>query len=554
MATANGKGSGAKEELTLNRQLMESQIRLNDAAAALGMTRATFMRRALDGKRDLDTECGYPDVITTSMYKVMFDRNDIAARVVEVFPDESWKVDPEIYEDENEDTETTFEAAVKTLVRDLNVYSYLHRGDILSGIGEFGVILLGFDDGKNLSEPVDGVDAERIIFEPEIKKPVSQQQKEDGTERRPPFRGGDPQEPPDDSDAEATEVPEAKRKLLYMRVFDQSFVTVSKYETDQNNPRHGRPVLYQVTMGDVTKGFTETTNTDVHWTRIIHLADNCEGNEVYGKPRMKSVFNRLLDVRKLLGGSAEMFWKGAFPGYSFEVNPDIASEVVFDDKVKQELRGEFANFSNGLERFMATKGVAVKSLSPQVSEPTAHLDAQINAICVKLTVPRRVFEGSERGELASSQDSESWDKRMERRQDKYNGPCIVRPFYDRLIMAGVLPMPENPAGYKCWWPPLSKPSDTEQAEVAAKITEALAKYVAGGVATLVPPLEYMTNVLKMKLEVAQAILKAADTQIEETQDETDSIPNRTIGNPDREREQQVEEQERLMAAKKPPGE
>lgn len=544
MVVRNGVGSGAKDEKMIINRLRESQILLNEANAQMGMTRASFMRKALDTKRDLDSECGYPNQITTEMYKEMYERNDVASRVVGLYPSESWKHDPEIYEDENEDTKTTFEKAVENLIKRHNVWSYLQRGDEMSGIGEFGIILLGFDDGAELSKPVPGVTAERLEFDGEDS---NQKTAEDDEE----------EELPTKESARKVEEAEAvaftpKRKLLYMRVLDQSLVTISQYETNPASPRYGRPTMYQLTMGDVKPGQVEVKLTDVHWTRILHLADNCKSNEVIGTPRQKKVFNRLLDIRKVGGGSAEMFWKGAFPGFSFEVNPDIASEVVFDEGVKSGLRKEFEDYSNGLQRYLATKGVTVKSLATQVADPGPHLESQLDLICIALTCPKRIFMGSERGELASSQDEGNWDDQMLRRQDKYNSPNIVYPFFDRLIMAGCLPMPENPAGYTCWWPPLTKETDTEKAEKASKITDALAKYVAGNVTTLVPPLEYFTNFLGLPLEVAQAILDAAEKQIEETQDAADSLAMRTAGNPELEREQEVADQERLMKAKQPP--
>lgn len=44
--------------------------------------------------------------------------------------------------------------------------------------------------------------------------------------------------------------------------------------------------------------------------------------EVYGTPRMKLVIDKLLDLRKILGWSGEMFRKGAAPPPEEEVKPD----------------------------------------------------------------------------------------------------------------------------------------------------------------------------------------------------------------------------------------
>jgi hypothetical protein len=65
------------------------------------------------------------------------------------------------------------------------------------------------------------------------------------------------------------------------------------------------------------------------------------------------------------------------------------------------------------------------------------LEAQLDYMAIALGVPKRVFMGSEQGELASSQDSKSWGKRVIKRQNEYLTPMLIRPFIDRLIAMGV---------------------------------------------------------------------------------------------------------------------
>jgi hypothetical protein len=63
-------------------------------------------------------------------------------------------------------------------------------------------------------------------------------------------------------------------------------------------------------------------------------------------------------------------------------------------------------------------------------------------------------------------------------------PFVVRPFVDRLIALGILPVPEE--GYVVFWPDLTTQSDQEKAEVVRTWADALAKYVAGDVGQVVP--------------------------------------------------------------------
>jgi hypothetical protein len=467
---------------TRQRRIAFNQMMALQLAGIQGNS-ATLSRQALlqalSTERDYNFECGYPDVLTTKHYTDMFAREGIATRVVNVYPEECWSQYPDIVEDEDANTETEFEKAVKNLVKELRLYEYLERMDILSGIGRFGVLLLGLDDGMPLEKPLDGVN---------------------------------------DRTGEIT--PGGERKLLYMRPFDEGCVRVDTKVIDTTSPRFGYPLIYDITFRDydTVSGIVET-HLKVHWSRVIHVADNKEVSEIYGVPRMKPVYNRLVDIRKLLAGSGEMFWKGGFPGYAMEINPDIQDPDIDTDSIKEEFR----EYSEGLQRYIAVEGVSVKSLQPQVADPEGHFTTQVKAIAMTLGVPYRIFLGSEEAKLASTEDKASWNDRKTRRRNNYVTPCLVRPTIDRLQQVGVL----NEAEYEVNWPDPDAPSEDDTASVAGKVTEALGKYVSNDVETLIPPLEFFTKVLKMEQKEAEAIEEARKKHVEELdQDREDDLTRR----------------------------
>ena len=343
--------------------------------------RQGFLDKFMDPRRSINDECGFPDtgsIDVNDHYKQLYQREGVATRVVEIMPDECWSMSPELKEDSNLEEDTPFEAAFKDMSRGLRGRSWyvggegspfwelLRRADILSGIGLFGVIFLGIDDGLEPQEPVESVDSES------------------GTAK--------------------------EAKLLYGRAFDQSLVEVTTTEQDKENRRYGQPTMYTLTLNDpssLSVTTSGTTNTiKVHWTRVVHIADNLGSNDLYGDPRMRPVLNNLLSLRKLYAGSAEMYWRGAFPGLSFESHPSLGGDVKFDPA---KLKDAAENYMNTLQRYIQTTGFNVKSLAPQVVAPTEQIDVQLDVICIKITVPKRIFVGSERGELASSQDTKSWN-------------------------------------------------------------------------------------------------------------------------------------------------
>lgn len=428
--------------------------------------RQEVMRKLLDGPgRDLNSECGYPSSISSEQYHEMYEREGVAARVVDIMPEESWINDPEVYEDEKPDTETEFEAVWDALVKKFHIYYQLERADKLSGVGRFGIILLGLSDGKSLDQPVETT----------------------------------------------------PKDLLFLRPFEESVVTVKGLEKDTKNERYGQPLNYSIEFEGVNNN-SATTST-VHWTRVVHLADQRQMSDVYGTPRMQKNYNRLLDIRKILSGSGEMFWKGAFPGYSFEVSGDQENNVEMDTA---SLRDEMENYMNGLQRYLALTGVSAKSLSPQAVDPGPHLEAQLDSIAIAIGIPKRKFLGSEQGQLASGQDTKTANGRTKRRQEKYLTPMVVRNFVDRLIAVGVLPEPKE---YFVKWPDIDTQTDEEKAAVAAKWAEAGAKYVAGGVEEMIAPDEFFRIFGGLDIDQIKAIKDGLDGFIKDTEDENDVDAN-----------------------------
>lgn len=505
MSTVTEPQNNKSVELDLEAKRLANQSRVlfNELIGNTIRTRSQLLQRAMDPRRDLNEECGYPDHISLEDYQQMYDREGIGSRVVAVWPRESWTQDPDI--NENEDSELTeFERAWRSLESRFNLFHYLARVDELSGIGSFGIILLGLNDGaSDLSQPVKGI---------ELEGP------------RTGMRTSDAQ----------------NNSLLYVRVFGQSHVQVAETDADPTSPRYGQPNVYTVVVSDPNSNVQDESHEvgktiRVHWTRVVHIADNRKSSEIYGMPRMQQVWNRLMDLRKLLGGSAEMFWKGAFPGYSFETHPELG-EVDVDIS---SLKKEFAEFSNGLNRFLATSGITAKSMAPQVADPEAHVLIQIRAIALTIEVPWRVFLGSEQAQLASDQDRDNFNKRIAVRREKYLTPNVVRPFVDRLILLGILPAPADDPdsqlsddlptevgsfNYEVVWPDVDKMSQKEQADWIKTITEAVARYIQSGMSQLIPEQVFLTRFLGLEDEEAEAILEEAEALLAALDDEDDTLP------------------------------
>lgn len=394
-------------------------------------------KRPGDERRDIDSECGYVETIDPATYRDYYDRHDIAGRVVNFLPDKCFRVQPEVYEEEDEDV-TAFEQALADVGKGLlggskfesqqgNIlWAYIHRADKESRIGRYGVMLYGLDDGAKLDQPV-------------VKK--------------------------------------AGRKLTFLRCFSEEKISIKETETDESSPRYGHPTMYEIAFD--SNGSSQQDKKLVHWHRVQHFADNRSGSEIFGSPAMEPVFDRLYDIRKILGASGEGCWSGAIQKLFFKRQAGYEDAPALTPDQKEEMRKDIYRFFQSLQRYMNLSGLEAYAIPPAVVDPNPHLEAHIKMICIRIGVPYRSFIGSEEARVASTQDRESTDDQVKNRQETYVTPFLIVPVIDRLIFLGVLPEPKQ---YYVIWPELSAPTREDKARVAGIIIEALSKYVNGNVA------------------------------------------------------------------------
>lgn len=438
----------------------------------LGMS---YMDSTGDYKRDLYTALGYPTTLCFDNYLSRYARQDIAKRIVAAPVEEAWQFLPSIVEDEDPKNTTQFEKALEELGKRVNLFDVIERADLLSGIGRFGVIVLGYDDGKEAwKQPVEGT-----------------------------------------------------RELKFLLPFSEKSVTIEQFVTDGSDPRYNLPEFYKIspqTLNNQVDTVSLTGTHVVHWSRVIHLAEGLLEDDVYGEPRLRSVWNRLEDIERLSGGSAEMFWRGAFPGMGFNLDPDMVwDETVTDSQgrtPREAQEEEIEALIHGLRRYARLQGIKAEQFLPQVASPLEHLDAQFQLISAATGIPKRILTGSERGELASSQDEDAWIRKLDRRRRRYLEPKIIRPIIDRFIAHGVLPEPSD--GYQVNWPDMLTTDGMEQAEIAAKTTEALSKYAQSpGIESVVPVEVFLKEVMGFSYDLVESIASSIKEKMANEQDEID---------------------------------
>jgi uncharacterized protein len=502
MSITNGDG---KQPLTAN-ELQVMQRMVGNILAA----RQEWLRRVTGGdpRRDIADECGYNKNPTVQDYQDLVDRHSIAGKVNSLWAEESWQVSPSVYEDEDSETVTPFEQAWDALDKQLAgeesffeeeeggaIFPALELVDKLSGIGHYGVLLLGVDDGRELNQPVRGYNEKNTA-------PAGRDH--DGKLYVPSVNGV--------YSLTVNVEQTTGRQLLYLSAFPESLAPVVQWEANKTSRRYGQPTMYRVTMCDPTKegevGTPPAATEDVHWTRVIHVADtfhHAPTSLVMAVPRLQPVLDHLYNLSKLYGADAEAYWRNCVAKMILETQPSDGGDVDVDHT---SLKDMFERAGTGMQAYYFLRNLTGKVLPPLVCDPTNHILAQLQAIAIKIGCPLRVLMGSEQGKLAADQDSTKWNKSLARRQKNYNTPRLIRPFVNRLVGVGVLPRPAD--SVKCDWPAINTQNDLEKAQIFLVKTQALAAYVSGNVESLVPPLDYLTRYGGETEEEAQATLDNAE--------------------------------------------
>jgi hypothetical protein len=387
------------------------------------------------GDRDVYQALGYQLTLTYQDFLSRYVRQDIAKAIIDRPVKATWQGELELIESEDAQ-KTAFEIAWNDLNRRLKLRTLLARVDRLTGIGRYGALLLGLDDVTKIED---------------FEKPTS-----------------------------------GKRGLLYVKPFGEESAKISTYESNPTNPRYGMPLIYSIEVADVSSGASKVVR--VHHSRVIHVVDDNLESEVYGTPRLEAVFNRLMDLEKLVGGDAEMFWRGARPGYQGSVDKDYQ----MTEATKTGLTEQIDEYENGLRRILINEGVDLKALAQQIADPLNHVQTQLQMISAVTGIPIRILTGSERGELASTQDAGEWKTYVQSRREDHAEPKIIRPFVDRLIELKVLPAPAD--YFRVDWLDLFSISEKERVEIGKGRANAIREYTTNPMAEALVPADLFLEV------------------------------------------------------------
>lgn len=240
------------------------------------MSRLRFAAMAglqFGGKRNLYEVFGYPKALRSEDLVVKYKRQDIAVRVVDMPPEETW-ARPPIVRIKSQQKWEDFVARV-------DLWNRIIQADKLCSFGPFSVLWIGLKGAQDRAAP-----------------PIS-----------------------------------SLDDILYVHAYGGSDVEVKAYEDDTTKPRYGQPTLYDVRVGPAVKQKT----VKVHYSRIIHVVDRPLQGQMESEPRLAQVYNVLDDLLKVGGGSAETYWLTANRGMQADIDKDMEIDDADAQALSDEL-------------------------------------------------------------------------------------------------------------------------------------------------------------------------------------------------------------------------
>lgn len=415
--------------------MTENTRELTESDRTMRMMLAAHLGGQIGGDKDLYDVVGWDKNPTVQDYYASYLRNPYAGPVVEAAPETCWRDPPRIEDNADKDNDTSFEKDVDELVREHRLWHYCKRLDILSGIGEYGVLVLELSDTES----------------------------------------------PDDFETEVSTDTDDGLELLGLRPFSQESVEDIK-EGGPGSGRWGEPIKYKIDLSDEDDDVADENDGPneiwVHHSRVVHLpSDGLLDDEIRGQPRQEAVWNPLTDIEKTLGSAAEIAYRASSYGLNINLDKDYSLEDggdAMDEQVKR--------WYHNLEPILQTQGADVQNIGGEQIDPGPVIDPEVEAISARTKIPQSVLKGNETGERATTQDLKDWYGENQGRRNNHLTPALVREMLDRLIKYGVTDSPSDD-GYEVDWPPLAEESEQEIAD-----TQKARSTVIKNVKSMVPSL------------------------------------------------------------------
>lgn len=406
---------------------------------------------SFDERRNLYDALGYDETTDLSFasYWGRYQRDGLATALVDRFVGSTWQTLPVATpgtDDEGEasvDESSEFSQTVASLFDGgelrqpfgsslrRSVIEAIELADTFATIGTYSLLFIGFRDGDDLS----------------LSDPIEE--------------------------SSGSSSGEISDKVSYIEPINQAQVADIDLVEERDHRRYGLPEEYTIQFSN------ERGTEMVHHSRVIHIPEGTRISSIRGTPFLLKGWNRFDDIEKLLGGSAEQAWRGAYNGMAVHPPRDADGNIrMFDDD--NNIEEQVEEYRHNMRRVIRSTG-EIETLDPNIADVSNHIEMQFQAIAAAYDIPQSIYRGNETGERATTEDKSQWSETIAGRRNRYAEQRIIRPLIDRLDYAGALDAPDE---YTLSWESLTELSDQEWADILQTKSQAIDLMSAGQPDTL----------------------------------------------------------------------
>lgn len=375
-----------------------------------------------DTLHNIFVDYGYPLSLEFSHFWNMYRRFGVARKVIELPTATCWQSEPEIEGNER------FMREFEELVKRVDFFTRMKGLDTRQRVGRYAGMFMRVKDGKSPDQPLEGT------------------------------LGGSSQ-------------------LVEMMPLYESQLEVVESDTNPQSETYGDPVILQYSQSVAGSRNEESKQTlNIHASRIVFAAEGADDGWIYGIPALEPIFNSLMDLRKVIGGGAEGFYKNASQSIVFNLTDPSKMTSATADKL-EKFNEQYDDFTkNRMRRSFWTPGMETQTLDSSLVNPKEFAMAALNDVAAGCDIPATILIGQQTGRLASTEDGRQFLSVQMSRRKNVCTPMLMSVL-QWMMRWGILPKSD----IEIEWDDLLARSDQEKLENAgsmAKVNES--QFKSGG--------------------------------------------------------------------------
>ncbi|ECE3714671.1 DUF1073 domain-containing protein [Salmonella enterica] len=394
-------------------------------------------------RKRLYEEFGYPDSVNFDDFYRAYKRNPVARAAVRRMVDNCWQDNPEIFEGEEKKDGAKKDSAWDKQVNKLfkKRWKQIKGADRRNLVGNYSALLIQLRDGGDWREAVNRATVRSL----------------------------------------------SEKALVRLIPVWEAQLDVSRWDEDPQSETFGMPAMYQYTEIPVGSDNGKPGRIiDVHPDRVFILAEGADDGSMDGESMLEAGFNKLLDIEKISGGSAEGFLKNASRQIAFNFSKDVnfaklaKALGVSESEVSAAMDSQVRELNRNVDSAVMMQDGSASVLSVAAADPEPTWRTALNEFCATIPIPVKILIGMQTGERASTEDGKDWAKTGNARRAGFLTD-VVEGIVRWFINLEIIPAPASEE-ITVSWSDLLAPSQAEKianmdkmADVAVKTTSAFGR-------------------------------------------------------------------------------